>query len=393
MFGWELPPHNSGGLGVACHGLSKALHNQNVDLLFVLPKKININSDYKILFADENNRAAVINSSLMPYISSEQYQKLKHDFSLYGATLFDEVENFANKARSLIQSENFDVIHAHDWLSFKAGIIAKELTNKPLIVHVHSTEYDRTGGNYMNKHVYDIEKKGMERADKVIAVSKFTKKIIVDKYGIDERKIEVVHNRINADEYKDPAAEEIFSIKKQNKKIVSFVGRITLQKGPEYFLKVAKRVLEFDKNVLFVMAGSGDMEHKMIEEAAVMGISDKVFFTGFLRGNDLEKVFRLSDLFVMPSVSEPFSIVTLESILHGTPVLISKQSGVSEVLSHALKVDFWDIDEMTDKILSVLHNDSLKSALKENGKKEVEGFSWDIAAQECVKLYSSLINS
>ena len=268
---------------------------------------------------------------------------------------------------------------------------AKEVSNKPLIVQLHSTEYDRCGGQNLNPHVYKIEKEGMNAADKIITVSNFTKNIVVDNYDIKPSKISVVHNRINADEYKNDT-EEIFKVKKEGKKIVLFAGRITLQKGPEYFLKVAKRVLSFDQNVLFVMAGSGDMEHKMINEAAVLGISDKVLFTGFLRGTELQKVYRMADIFIMPSVSEPFGIAALESISNGTPVIISKQSGVSEIVNNALKVDFWDIDEMTNKIISVLSYPSLYHTLKENCQKEVSLFSWDFAANECMNLYRNLLN-
>lgn len=392
MIGWELPPYNSGGLGVACYGLSKSLSKDN-DILFVLPHKIDVDMKFlKLLFADSKVHFADESFYPSAYITPEEYKKLKNDISLYGANLFEEVESFAKEARNIAAKEEFDVIHAHDWLSMQAGIAAKDISHKPLIVHVHSTEIDRTGGNNVNNEVYEIEKEGLKKADKIIAVSNFTKKIITDNYGIDEKKITVIHNRINADEYKEQDVDDaIFSIKKGGKKIVLFVGRITLQKGPEYFLKVAKRVLEFDKNVLFVMAGSGDMHRMMINEVAAMGISDRVLFTGFLRGKELSNVFKMADLFVMPSVSEPFSLVTLESIIHDTPVLISKQSGVSEVLKNALKVDFWDIDEMTNKILSVLQHSSLKACLLKNSKKEVENFSWDMAAGECSRLYSSLI--
>lgn len=396
MFGWELPPYNSGGLGVACYGLSKALNESNVDVLFVLPKKINVDADFKVLYADGSYTVTAISSLLSPYLTEKQYKMLRRDHGvLYGEDLYEEVELFAQRARFIVENEEFDIIHAHDWLSFRAGLLAKDLTGKPLVVHVHSTEYDRTGGMHLNEHVYNIEKEGMEKADKIITVSNFTKNIVKEHYGIDDSKIEVLHNRINSEDYENSGHDvddEIFSIKKQGRKIVLFVGRITLQKGPDYFLKVAKSVLAYDPNILFVMAGSGDMQYQIMEDAAVMGISDKVLFTGFLRGKELSRVFKLADLFVMPSVSEPFSITTLESIIHDTPVLISKQSGVSEVLSHALKVDFWDIDEMTNKILSVVHYDTLKECLSQNGKEEVKHFTWDAAAKECINIYNKILN-
>lgn len=391
MFGWELPPFNSGGLGVACHGLSKALSKDH-EVIFVLPKRVNVNiPNFKVLFANNNLKFVTIDSLLTPYINSSEYGNLKKGLSLYGANLFAEVERYAAEAKKIAEKEDFDIIHAHDWLSFKAGLAAKEIAHKPLVVQLHSTEYDRCGGLNLNPYVYKIEKEGMEKADKIITVSNFTKNIVVNNYGIKPEKISVVHNRINADEYKEDKSDEIFRIKKEGKKIVLFAGRITLQKGPEYFLKVAKRVLSFEKDVLFVMAGSGDMEHQMINNAAVMGISDKVLFTGFLRGKELSQIYKMADIFVMPSVSEPFGIAALESIINGTPVIISKQSGVSEVINNAIKVDFWDTDEMTNKIISVLNYPSLHKTLKENCKKEVSLLSWDEAANECAELYKKML--
>ena len=392
MFGWELPPFNSGGLGVACYGLSKAL-SKNVDITFVLPRKVEVDAKFlKLLFAN-NIKVTVIDSPLRPYLTPGEYTRLEEDVTLYGHNLFAEVKRYAMEARKIAEKEDFDIIHAHDWLSFEAGIAAKEVSGKPLVVQLHSTEYDRCGGLNLNQAVYDIEKKGMEIADKVVGVSNLTKSIIQEQYHIPESKVFAVHNRINADEYREQHSDSrIFQIKKDGKKVVLFAGRITLQKGPEYFLQVAKKALDYDKNILFVMAGSGDMEHKIMEEAAIMGISDRVLFTGFLRGEELAHIFKMADIFVMPSVSEPFGIAALESIVHGTPVIISKQSGVSEIVQNALKVDFWDIDEMVNKILSVVSHESLQQTLKENGVNEIGAFSWDTAANECMRIYNELVN-
>ncbi len=391
MFGWELPPFNSGGLGVACYGLSKAL-SKNVDITFVLPRKVEVDASFlKLLFAN-NIKVTIIDSPLRPYLTSAEYARMEEDVTLYGNDLFSEVKRYAQEARKIAEREEFDVIHAHDWLSFEAGIAAKEVSGKPLIVQLHSTEYDRCGGQNLNQAVYDIEKRGMELADKVVGVSNLTKRIIEEHYGIPSYKVFAIHNRINADEYNQPVDERIFQLKMDGKKIVLYAGRITLQKGPEYFLDAARKVLDFDQNVLFVMAGSGDMEYKMIDLAASLGISDKVLFTGFLRGEELRSIFKLADVFVMPSVSEPFGIAALESIIHGTPVIISKQSGVSEIVQNALKVDFWDTDEMANKILSVISYQSLKSVLRENGRDEVGTFSWDTAANETLNLYRSLVH-
>ncbi len=391
MFGWELPPFNSGGLGVACYGLSKAL-SKNVDITFVMPRKVDVDAIFlKLLFAT-NIKVTTIDSPLRPYMSARDYSRLEEDITMYGNDLYAEVKRYAMEARKIALQEEFDVIHAHDWLSFDAGVAAKEVTGKPLIVQLHSTEYDRCGGENLNQAVYDIEKHGMEVADKVIGVSNLTRRIIIDHYGIAPEKVFAVHNRINADEYGSGVDERIFQLKNDGKKIVLFAGRITLQKGPEYFLTVAKKVLEYEQNVLFVMAGSGDMEFQMMRQAASLGISDKVLFTGFLRGEELAHIFKLADVFVMPSVSEPFGIAALESIIHGTPVIMSKQSGVSEIVQNALKVDFWDVDEMANKILSVISFPSLQNTLQLNGRNEVGSFSWDTAANETLNLYRTLVH-
>lgn len=398
MFGWEFPPHNSGGLGVACFGLTRALAHQGVDVLFVLPRKVKIESNHcRVLFAEEPGEVtlSLVDSILTPYLTSEEYteaRKMLGDTSRYSHSLIREVLRYARKAREIARTETFDVIHAHDWLSFLAGIEAKKISGKPLISHVHATEFDRTGGTGVNDAVYKIEKRGMEQADAIVAVSEFTKKIITEKYGISPEKVAVVHNGIDEVDYirGDVSLQALKKIKDQGKKIVLFVGRITLQKGPDYFVRVARKVLQYYPDVIFVVAGSGDMEWKMIQEVAYQGIADKFMFAGFLRGKDLDSVYQISDLYIMPSVSEPFGITPLESLMHGTPALISKQSGVSEAVSHVLRADFWDIDDMADKVISVLENDALKFTLSKQGKEEVRKVDWKKAAQKCILLYSKL---
>ena len=270
--------------------------------------------------------------------------------------------------------------------------MAKKISKKPLIAHIHATEFDRTGGTGANPDVYRIEKAGMSKADAVIAVSKMTKDMIIGKYNINASKIHVIHNGVNLDEYNAPNNNlEFLKIKKTGVKVVLFVGRITIQKGPDYFIHVAKKVLRYEPNTIFVVAGSGDMEYQMINLAAQLGISDKVFFVGYLRGKELDKIYRSSDVLVMPSVSEPFGITALEALACNTPVMISKQSGVSEVLTHALKSDFWDTDEMANKIIAILRYGSLRRSLKENGTKDVGALSWDRAAEKCIHLYQQLI--
>ncbi len=393
MFGWEFPPHNSGGLGVACFGLTKALSQKNIKILFVLPKKFKgIKSSFlRIINPEEESASYLFNSPINPYITEKKYHSLLFSKERnYGAGLFDEVMRYARFGEMIAQKENFDIIHAHDWLSFGAGIKAKIKTGKPLIAHVHATEYDRGGGHGINPLVYKLEKEGMELADKIIAVSNFTKNIIVKNYHINPQKIEVVHNGIDIKE-NESFIENIHNIKANNKKIVLFVGRLTLQKGPDYFIKAAQKVCEYSKNIYFVISGSGDMEHQLIEQVAKNGISDRVFFTGFLRDEELRKAYKISDLFVMPSVSEPFGITPLESLINGTPVLISKQSGVSEVISNVLKVDFWDVDEMANKILTALNQEPLLKTLKEHGKDEVQKVTWEKSADKCIAIYNSLL--
>jgi len=391
MFGWEFPPFNSGGLGVACENLAKALSGQNIQITFVLPKKMNCQSSFcKIIFADSNLEIKAVNSLISsPYITSSAYKKLYGDIKtkhLYSPDLFGEVARYGQQAKKIALTEKFDIIHAHDWLSYPAGITAKEATGKPLILHIHATEFDRTGGNNLNEHVYQIEKLGFEKADAIIAVSNFTRNRVIQHYGISPDKVITVHNAINYDECQTPQADTQ-PLKADNKKIVLFVGRITLQKGPDYFLAAAKKVLEQRPDVLFVVAGSGDMELKLIEGAAYLNIAENFLFAGFLRGDQLAQAYKMADLYVMPSVSEPFGLTPLESMVYGTPVLISRQSGVSEILSHALKVDFWDIDEMANKIIAVLDHPELYQTLKENGQNEVKKLNWSNAAKKCIDLY------
>jgi glycogen synthase len=396
MFGWEFPPFNSGGLGTACEGLTKALAKNNVEITFVMPKKVDLNLDFmKLSFGDDFNpiikKQYYFNSPLQAYSTSETYEVSIHSGDKknlpYAKNLYEEVLRYGEVGRSIAEKEDFDIIHAHDWLTFKAAVEAKKASGKYFVAHMHATEFDRSGDNGVDQKVYEIEREGMEQADLVIANSNFMKNKIIKHYGIPESKIRVVHNAVDFSDY---TIEEIGELKK-TKKIVLFLGRITLQKGPDYFVTAAKRVLEHYSNAVFVVAGSGDMEAAMIKQAARMGISDKFIFAGFLRGKDVQKAYRMADLYVMPSVSEPFGITPLESMINGTPVLISKQSGVSEVIENCLKSDFWDIDDMADKIVSVLRYNKLHKCLSSNGDKEVKKISWDTPAKRCVDIYKELM--
>ncbi len=304
----------------------------------------------------------------------------------YSGDLYAEAGAYARLVLRLARGERFDVVHAHDWLTFPAGIAVAQATGKPLIVHIHATEFDRSGES-VNQRVYDIERRGMHAATRVVCVSEYTRRLCVQRYAADARKTRVVYNGIDVDENQPQVGSQI----EAKDKIVLFLGRITMQKGPEYFIEAAKRVLEKLEDVKFVVAGSGDMATRMIELAAKMGIGHKVLFTGFLRGRDVQRVFEMADLFVMPSVSEPFGIAPLEAISHGTPVIISKQSGVSEVLTHALKVDFWDTEEMANKIVAVLRHPPLSHTLQEHGHMEIRKLTWDGAAQKCERVYGESI--
>lgn len=389
MFGWEFPPYSSGGLGTACYGLTKSLSKLNIDITFVLPYAPDELEVSFMNLISARMKIRSIKSILAPYMTSQAYRKArdsKYHPNIYGASLFDEVYRFSEEAKRIALEEDFDIIHCHDWMTFKAGINAKNIKHKPLIVHVHSTEFDRTGGNSVNDYVYHIEKEGMEAADAVIAVSNFTKNKIIQHYGIDPNKIYVVHNAV---EFRGEGIHERFEIKKYDK-IVLFLGRITLQKGPDYFIYAAKKVLDHEKNVKFIVVGSGDMEPFVIEKAAELGIANKVLFAGFLHGQDIERIYKMADLYVMPSVSEPFGITALESMRNGTPVLISKQSGVSEVIQHCLTADFWDIDDIANKIIATLRYKALHQSLKEHGSLEVKKFNWDEPAKKCIDVYHRL---
>ncbi len=302
----------------------------------------------------------------------------------YGGDLMTEAQRYARFCVELARGESFDVIHAHDWLTFPSGLAVAAATGKPLIVHVHSTEFDRSGEN-VNQQVYDIERRGMHGAIRVVCVSRFTADIVRDRYGIDPAKIDVVYNGVENGQIMGAGVGRA-AIRKGDK-VVLFLGRITMQKGPEYFIRAARKVLDKFDRVKFVVAGSGDMAESVVQLAAEQGIGQKVLFTGFLRGKDVERIFKMADLYVMPSVSEPFGIAPLEAISHDVPVIISKTSGVSEVLKHALKVDFWDVEEMANKIIAVLRHPPLSATLREHADLEVRQLSWDGAAKKCVQVY------
>ncbi|MBN2175076.1 MAG: glycosyltransferase family 4 protein [Bacteroidales bacterium] len=423
MFGWEFPPHISGGLGTACYGMTKGLLKQGAEVLFVVPKaygdedqravrivnasdvSVNIQDSEFFQFA-KNLTYMEIGSNLIPYLDPEEFKKITRETKLqkelrkksvfakkfefsgkYGENLMEEVSRYALVGGAIAEEYDFDLIHAHDWLTYYAGIAAKKVSGKPLVVHIHATEFDRTGEN-VNTFVYEIEKAGMMAADRVIAVSNLTRNVVIEKYGIDPNKVVTVHNAI------EPVDKpEVLNIKKAVKeKIVTFLGRITFQKGPEYFIETAYKILQKDRNVRFVMAGSGDMLNRMIRRVAQLKIADRFHFTGFLRGEAVDQMFALSDVFVMPSVSEPFGLVPLEAMRTNVPVIVSKQSGVAEVLKHAIKVDFWDVEGTADAIWGLLHYKSLSQMFIKYGREEVDSLKWDSAAVHIMNVYREMVS-
>lgn len=426
MLGWEFPPFISGGLGTACYGLTKALSQLGTEIVFLLPRPVQGGggAHVKLIgpgspsvgeFAPEefsNVTIRPLNVAMYPYgkpgektlpvgevaghtgdfLSPGGAEEIENQMDSsadnYGRDLYNQVRQYSNLACQIAKSESFDVIHAHDWMTYPAGMALERITGKPLIVHVHSTEFDRSGEN-VNNLIYNLERQGMHRADKVITVSNLTKRICKDRYAVPGSKLRVVYNGVE-----DPVGNIGISHIEKNKdeKIVLFLGRLTMQKGPEYFVAAAKKVLEQMDNVKFIIAGSGDMYTRTIELAAQMGIGHKVLFAGFLRGNDVDRIFGMSDLYVMPSVSEPFGISPLEAMVHDVPVIISKQSGVSEILKHALKVDFWDINEMANKIIAVLRHTPLQETLRQNGATEVHRLQWMDPARQCREIYNMLAN-
>lgn len=497
MLGWEFPPFIAGGLGTACHGLTKAMDRRGLNVTFVLPKAIDRSQSshvnlispepppppgaptaYGVRYVPAAHRAASsdghgadealqqpgqpwdttppaggesmrnVQFVNIPAGFASPYQRpddatrssggwwvtrhgvrillppgeeplptdtdiepesvqvttagasaADHLASLppppppppsagddYGGDLMQQVERFAHFCMEATRNLQFDVIHAHDWMTYPAGLFIASATGKPLVVHVHSTEFDRSG-IHVNQRIYNIERRGMHGAMRVIAVSQLTKHVVVNRYSVPEQRVEVVYNGVDLE---PTQGEHVPGIQSKDK-IVLYFGRITYQKGPEYFIQAAKRVLDVMPDVKFVVAGSGDQAARMIEMAAKLGIGHKVLFTGFLRGRDIKRVFALADLYVMPSVSEPFGIAPLEAMAHDVPTLISKSSGVSELLTHVLKVDFWDIEDMANKIVAVLRYPPLSQTLKEHGAFEVRRITWDGAAARCEDIYRQVI--
>ena len=412
MFGWEFPPRMSGGLGTACFGMTKALAGLGHQITFILPQAeetyapfLDLVPAFGIPFSGDDpqdgepeilHRLTVrpIPALLTPYLDTGRYRDLylservrfPDSAPVYGLNLIDEVTRYGRAAGAVARRFSFDVIHAHDWMTVPAALRARRISGKPLVLHVHSLEYDRSGEN-VNAEILEIEKEGLQQADRLIAVSHRTEKLIVERYGISPEKISVVYNAVSRSE-----AERIYHTERTGKqKMVLFLGRITFQKGPDYFVEAAARVLKVLPDVTFVMAGAGNMMEQMIERVGELGIGEHFHFTGFLQGEEIERIFSLSDLYVMPSVSEPFGISPLEAMLYDVPVIISRQSGVAEILKHALKVDFWDVQEIAAKIIAVLKYPTLAGVMAEKAREELREIRWETAAERIVEIYRDAV--
>lgn len=397
-FGWDFPPTRNGGLGVACFGLTRELINDGVEVIFVLPKRQPTEGTPRFVFADDERRVKVreVLSGLRPYHAADSIVSSIIGYDASGRpivrtrTIMEEVHRFAHAASLIAQEEEFDIIHAHDWTSYLAGVAAKIASGKPLILHVHATSYDQAASEHVDPEIFHIEKEAFAYADKVVTVSGYTRNIVTSRHGVPPEKVEVVHN--GCDIHEPPRYEPTLKeLKAQGKKIVLYHGRITIQKGVDYFIRAARRVVDIDPNVIFVVSGWGDMTNQIIEQVGAMGLSNNVIFAGALWDEERDRMYQSADLVVMPSVSEPFGLVPLEAMQHGTASLISKQSGVVEVMTHVLKVDFWDIDEMANKILAALRYDTIREQITTEGQLELKRLSWRQAAERVYRLYRSLL--
>ncbi|OAV72651.1 Glycogen synthase [Bacteroidales bacterium Barb6] len=417
MFGWEFPPHILGGLGTASYGLTRGMSMQpDMEIVFCIPKPWGDEDQSFLRIVGMCNVPIVWRDVDMGYVSHrlapfntnpQQYYDYRNhlyaDFNYryvndlgcfefsgrYPDNLLEEINNYSIVAGVVARAEQFDVIHAHDWLTYPAGLHAKAVSGKPLVIHVHATDYDRSRGN-VNPDVYGIEKNGMDNADHIITVSNLTRQTVIEKYHQNPAKVTTVHNAV------EPLSPEILAIQDKKgvkDKVITFLGRITMQKGPEYFVEAAAKVLAKAPHARFVMAGSGDMMDKMIRLAASRNIADRFHFTGFMKGKQVYEILKASDVYVMPSVSEPFGISPLEAMQCGVPTIISKQSGCAEILDYAVKVDYWDIEAMADAMYSIISYPSMHQFLKEEGKDEVDNIKWEYAGQKVRNIYEQVMGS
>lgn len=393
MLGWELPPHNSGGLGVACYHLSKALALKGTSIDFVVPYSAK-HEDIDFMTIHSATKLSPLHKFGMGAYDSNFLSQVVDRNGKTPSTIREIQQQYVKFVEDLVVDKEFDAIHAHDWLTMEAGIRAKQLTNKPLVVHVHATEFDRAGGNSGNPIVHEIEYQGLIMADRICAVSNATKQIIVEKYGIPADKIEVVYNAIDTQSFDDGYEYDrrtyryLEGLKAEGYTVVSAVTRLTIQKGLGNLVRaMAKAIEKYDRLVL-LLAGDGEQRDELIRLAADLGISDKVFFTGFVRGKQWRDAYSVSDVFVLSSVSEPFGLTALEAAHHDNALIITKQSGVGEVLHSIFRYDFWDVDRLADQLVGIATSAALKESLRQNVTREYDRISWHDVAQQCMDLYA-----
>ena len=396
MLGWELPPHHTGGMGIICYQLCKQLANSGADIEFILPYTAEFkNIDFmKINPALPEGATQVLGNNAGSTYDSQYFEYIMKDGTTRGVSMDEHQAKYTDYVAKLVQFASYDVIHAHDWLTFRAGLAAKQICGKPLIVHVHSTEYDRAGGKSGNPMVREIEYLGLHMADKIVAVSDITKQTIVREYGIDESKIAVVHNVMDFEDHElneshENAYQYLAKMKDYGYKVVISAGRLTIQKGLGHLLQAMQKVVAVRPKTLLLIVGSGEQYIELMEQAAELGIGSNVVFAGHLNGTGKawRDSFRVADLFVMPSVSEPFGITPFEALTYGTAALISRQSGAAEVLQNCLKVDFWDIDQMANQITTVLNNQDLQDTLVQNGQTELKQITWSKSIDKLMDVY------
>lgn len=393
MLGWELPPHNSGGLGVACYHMSKALAQQGASIEFVVP--------YRAKHSDISFMKVHAATDLSPlhhygfgaYDSYDTMTTSRQRMS--GQSLREIQASYGAFVEKLVDNSRYDAIHAHDWLTMEAGVLAKQRTGKPLIVHVHATEFDRSGGEYGNPLIHEIEQQGLMMADRIIAVSQLTKNLIIHRYQIPADKVEVIHNALDTESlanymYDFATYRYLEDLKRHGYTVVSTVTRFTIQKGLAYFLQAAAQASQKYDKLVFLLAGDGEQRNELLKLSADLGIADKVFFTGFVRGKQWRDAFNVADVFVMSSVSEPFGLTALEAAYHDVAVIVTKQSGVGEVLHNVFRYDFWDVNKLADELVAIANSDALQETLKTNVRHEYSRISWHNVAHTCMKLYRNL---
>lgn len=398
-FGFEYPPQRNGGLGVACFGLTQELCNTEVEIIFVLPRAQQTSGNGRFIFADTfEPRVSGVDTYTVP-VRLAPYQSAHHPvYSIdefgnryaTGTTMLEQAHAFAARARAIAAAETFDLIHAHDWTSFLAGMAAKAVSGKPLILHTHITSFDQAAGSNVDPAIYQIEQQGFAAADMIMVVSDYTKRLITRHFDVDPAKIEVVHNGV---EITEPPQHEL-TLKSHTElgyKIVLYHGRITIHKGVDYFVRAAKRVLDVEPKTLFVISGSGDMQGAIMRLVGELGLSKHVIFAGALWEEERDQMYQTAHLVVMPSVSEPFGLVPLEALRNGTASLVSKQSGVTEVMPHMLKADFWDVEEIANQIVAALRYPALNQQLVLEGRSYLPFLSWRLVARKVKALYRRLL--